>query len=143
MTLVLNIKKYSTKNVEKEKLSTLIHPFHSQQARKNGKGLLKLVNHYFDKSHTYKNIFYRNKIKLSYSCIVNFKSEILNHDNNILNETTLRNKKEVATTEPNHAIQKLLKLSTIYKSTISFNNTAKFVLDQQAQHLKTNTEIIQ
>ena len=68
--------------------------FSLTKVRKIGKEFLKLVDHHFDKNYPYYKILNQNTIKLSYSCMENFKTEILNHNNKILNKPTLKKKEQ-------------------------------------------------
>jgi len=82
------------KKQRKRKIIYFNPPFSLTVATKIGKEFLKLIDHYFDKNHPYHKIFNRNTIKLSYSCMENFKTKILNHNNKILNKPTINNNKK-------------------------------------------------
>ena len=82
----------SNKHKKQRKLKVVYFnpPFSLTEATKIRKEFLKLINHHFDKIHTYYKIFNRNTIKLSYSCMENFKTKIFNHNNKIVNKPTLK-----------------------------------------------------
>ena len=59
-------------------------PFSNHVKTNSGKQFLKLVDKHFGKNHRLRKICNRNNLKLSYSCMPNMKSIIINHNKLIL-----------------------------------------------------------
>ena len=71
----------------KRKIIWFNPPFSKNVSTKIGKFFLSLLDLHYPKNHIYNSIFYRNKIKVSYSCMQNIKSMINNYDMKVLNNT--------------------------------------------------------
>ena len=71
----------ANKTTKKQRIRKIIFfnpPFSLAVVTKIGKEFLNLVNKHFDTNHPYHKIFNRNTLKISYSCMENFKTKILN-----------------------------------------------------------------
>ena len=92
-----------------------------------GKEFLKLLDKHFDKNHPYHKIFNRKTIKISYSCMENFKTKILNHNNKILNKPTFKNKEQTCNCRAEQCPlnENCLAKNLIYKATVETDNTTK------------------
>ena len=71
----------------KRKIIWFHPPFSKNVSTKFGKCFLSLLDIRFPRNHIYSNIFNRNKIKVSYSCMENIKSVTNNHNMKVLNNT--------------------------------------------------------
>ena len=58
-------------------------PFNKNVATKIGRYFLNLLDKHFPQDHKFHNIFTRNNIKVSYSCMPNIKSPINSHSRRI------------------------------------------------------------
>ena len=66
-------------------------PFNQNVKTNIGKVFLSLIKKHFPPYHRFHKIFNNNNIKISYSCMPNMKQIILNHNNNILNNSKNHN----------------------------------------------------
>ena len=128
----------TTKKQRKRKIIYFNPPFSLTVATKIGKEFLNLVKKHFDENHPYHKIFNRNTLKISYSCMENFKTKILKHNNKILNnlnpkiqEKTCNCKKEKCPLDNN-----CLARNIIYKATITTDNTTKFYVGSTSTSFK-------
>ena len=128
----------TTKKQRKRKIIYFNPPFSLTVATKIGKEFLNLVKKHFDENHPYHKIFNRNTLKISYSCMENFKTKILKHNNKILNnlnpkiqEKTCNCKKEKCPLDNN-----CLARNIIYKATITTDNTTKFYVGSTSTTFK-------
>ena len=63
----------------------LVQPPYSANVKTNvGKIFMRLVDKHFPRNHKYYNLFNRNNIKLSYSCMHNMNNVIRKHNSKIL-----------------------------------------------------------
>ena len=76
----------------KRNITLFNQPFSKSVSTKIGHYFLNLLDNHFSQSQKFNNIFNRNNVKVSYSCIKNIKSIITNHNKTILNESELSNK---------------------------------------------------
>ena len=75
-----------SKDVRKRNI-TYFNPPYSRNVQTNiGKIFLKSIDRCFPKNHTLRKIINRNTVKISYSCMPNFKQKISNHNNKIKNK---------------------------------------------------------
>ena len=71
--------------MNKKELPALTHHAVSV-TKKIGQSILHLMDTHFPKHHTFKKIFNRNKVKVSYSCAQNIKTVINNQNMNTLHQ---------------------------------------------------------
>ena len=102
------------------------NPSYSVSVKTNiGRKFLNLINKHFQ-DHRYKNIFNRNNVKVSYSCMPDIKSSITSHNAKLLNhsETALGIKKCNCRNKGNCPLDgNCLTKEVVYKATIT--NTSK------------------
>ena len=71
---------------------TWFNPPYSKNVETNvGKCFLLLIDQYFPKSNPLHKIFNRDTLKLSYSCMGNFKTIISNHNKAVISKSTRTN----------------------------------------------------
>ena len=99
-------------------------PFSKNVATKIGRYFLNLLDKHFPQDHKFHKIFNRNNIKVSYSCMPNFKSAINSHDRKIFH-STVNNQSRTCNfiNKTDYPLQeKCLKENTIYQADISSEN---------------------
>ena len=97
-------------------------PFSSNVKIDKGKLFLNLLQNYFSWDHKYFKLFNKNNMKISYSCMRNMKSIILNHNVNLLsNHTTTVAACSCSCRQKLECLlnSKCLSESLVYKATIS------------------------
>ena len=111
-----------TKN-RKRKIIWFNPPFSRNVTTKVGKYFLALIDKHFPQNHKFYQIFNRNTIKVSYSCMPNMKSIIHSHNQHILNPKIENNERlcNCINKQKYPLQQKCLTSNIIYKAIITSN----------------------
>ena len=121
--------KRSTQNSNPKRKRNIIrfNPPYSKNVRTNvAHKFLALIDKHFPKSYVLHKIFNRNSVKVSYSCMLNAKSNISNHNRRVLNNkmTSINEKTCNCRAESKCSLDgKCLTTSIVYKAEITPTDT--------------------
>ena len=136
--------KYQNQHVNRSSCKRKIiwfNPPYSKHVKTNiGKIFMKLIREHFPKQHKYYKIFNENRIKLSYSCMINMSSIITKHNKKFLNKKVETGERKCnCRDETNCPMEgKCLTECILYKASVSSLNEAKHYLGTAKDQFKTS-----
>ena len=123
----------TSKNLSRNKTRKIIWfnpPFNNEVTTNIGKEFFPLLNKHFSSSNKYHKIFNKNNIKLSYSCMPNMKSTIINNQNTsrLNNSDNKVDAKQCNCRSDKNCLlnEKCCRNSIVYKASLKFGETDKF-----------------
>ena len=116
----------SKNNNRKRKIIWFNPPFSQSVVTNVGKYFLNLINKHFPSHHKYRKLFNRNTVKISYSCMINVKNHINQHNRKVLTNVISNSTNDSKTCNCMNASEcpldgKCLEKDVLYQGVVSSN----------------------
>ena len=136
----LNYEKPAPKQRSRKRKVTYYNPPYNAAVTNNvGKEFLKLIDKHFPTNSKYHQIFNRNTIKVSYSCLPNMKKVISGHNSSLLKTKPEENESKICNCRmecPLPSNNECRSACVIYKATVTTANATKSYIGSTESDIK-------